>query len=497
MTRFTPLAPQEGHTLHSLVNPMVLDQLDTQQKVKMGFSSREELKLNQQDWLKKPSKKLTIKSKIYTFSNLVLHENRLLGKPKTANVFKKQDSLSSIYSEFGKTKYGFEDDKMTRAFRIKKDVTAKYKSNIQIEQRQKKIMNTKHLTNEELIVLNKDKLLAVVDNPNEPLKYCFVSREIEREYGGKISRVDVEFNIKVDEIVKKLRLNTAFKYIYLLSGAAVYELAHIPRTENIIVISLNFFGPLKLKVFLGNQTELATVENIIQNDLVRDFYEYGTKKDIVIYSKSHIGSRMASFVSGQKMTQEKYKDVLQIFDDGDQLNSEQLGKILETSTYTTSSLLNIYFSIIRPQNKNFSETITRFFPRKSTYIAEATPAQEQQTTSRTSFRYHDGEELSKTSTSYLDKVITERLDHQPVSETPEEREAKIQRYLEQNDHLTENERFSLYQAICDCYNAGLRGTEIEAEERDDNNALQNIGDDEDGLEAERLSSNYSCVEPSF
>jgi len=216
------------------------------------------------------------------------------------------------------------------------------------------------------------------------------------------------------------------------------------------------------------------VENIIQNDLVRDFYEYGTKKDIVIYSKSHIGSRMASFVSGQKLTQDKYKDVLQIFDTGDQLNSEQLGKILETST---------------PQNKNFSATITRFFPRKSTYIAEATPAQEQQTTSRTSFRYQEVEDLSKTSTSYLDKVITERWDNQPAAQTPEEREAKIQNYLEANDHLTENERFSLYQAICDCYNAGLRGTEIEAEERDDNNALQNIGDDEDGLEAKRLSSN--------
>lgn len=164
-------------------------------------------------------------------------------------MFRKQESLSSISSEFGQTKYGFEDDKMTRAFRIKKDVTAKYKSNIQIEQRQKKIMNTKHLTNEELIILNKDKLLAVVDNPNEPLKYCFVSREIEREYGGKISRVDVEFNIKLDEIVKKLRLGSAFKYIYLLSGVAVYELAHIPMTENIIIISTLLLESANLVIF--------------------------------------------------------------------------------------------------------------------------------------------------------------------------------------------------------------------------------------------------------
>jgi len=323
-------------------------------------------------------------------------------------------------------------------------------------------LNTKHLTNEELILQNKDKLLACVDygvDNTKPLKYCFVSREIEREYGGKISRVDVEFNIKVDEIVKKLRLPSSFKYLYLLSGIAVYELSHIPHTENIIIIS--------------DQTELMTVENIIQNDLVRDFYEYGTKKDVVIYSKSHIGSRMDSFVNNQKRTEDKYKNVLQIFDDGEQLNSDQLGQIIETS---------------KPQNNNLSSTLNKFF-RKKTVIVEASNAQENHGTSRSSFRqYQDVEDLSKTSTSYLDKIITERLDNQPPPENQQDKEARIQQYLEQNDNLTENERFTLYQAICECYNAGLRGTEIQPEERDDNNALQNIGDDEDGKEAERLSS---------
>ena len=50
-------------------------------------------------------------------------------------------------------------------------------------------------------------------------------------------RTDVEFNIKVDEVVKKLKLSSNFKYLYLLSGDPIFELGQIPQTESVIVIS--------------------------------------------------------------------------------------------------------------------------------------------------------------------------------------------------------------------------------------------------------------------
>jgi len=76
---------------------------------------------------------------------------------------------------------------------------------------------------------------------------------------------------------------------------------------------------------------LNTIEHIIHNELVRDFYEYGTQKDISIYSKSHIGSRMASIMQTKKMIEDKYNNVLQIFNNDDQLESDQLERILEAS----------------------------------------------------------------------------------------------------------------------------------------------------------------------
>ena len=49
-----------------------------------------------------------------------------------------------------------------------------------------------------------------------------------------------EFRVKIDEIKKKLQLPKNFCNIYLLNGQGIYELADIPKSENIIIISKNF-----------------------------------------------------------------------------------------------------------------------------------------------------------------------------------------------------------------------------------------------------------------
>jgi len=88
--------------------------------------------------------------------------------------------------------------------------------------------------------------------------------------------------------------------------------------------------------------------------------------------------------------------------------------------------------------------------------------------------------------SQIDRILTERLDNEmSQSEVGEE---KIQKYLEDERLLSENEKLKMYKEICKCYNEGLKEIEFEPEERDDNNALQNIGEDRNDFDLQRLSS---------
>ena len=55
------------------------------------------------------------------------------------------------------------------------------------------------------------------------------------------NNVSLEFKFKVDEIKEKLRLPRNLYHIYLLNGKSIFELAQIPRSESIIVISMIIF----------------------------------------------------------------------------------------------------------------------------------------------------------------------------------------------------------------------------------------------------------------
>ena len=70
----------------------------------------------------------------------------------------------------------------------------------------------------------------------------FICLILIKETGIKLAKrnINFEFRVKVDEIKKKLRLPQSFCNIYLLNGKSIYELAHIPKYENIIIISRKF-----------------------------------------------------------------------------------------------------------------------------------------------------------------------------------------------------------------------------------------------------------------
>jgi hypothetical protein len=83
---------------------------------------------------------------------------------------------------------------------------------------------------------------------------------------------------------------------------------------------------------IGNNIELVSIDKIIQHDLVRDFYEYGTKQGIEIYSKSHINSRMMSYLDAQQNIEAKCKEIIELLDDEQyQVQSEQIEKLAKLS----------------------------------------------------------------------------------------------------------------------------------------------------------------------
>ena len=99
------------------------------------------------------------------------------------NGFKKDNSFSSSFSALEMADL---DLKMTKTFRLKKDISTKYKSDIQTKEIEKKAATVKKLSNEELIMLNKDKLMVCVDNDEDitaQLQFCFVTRNIVNIFG--------------------------------------------------------------------------------------------------------------------------------------------------------------------------------------------------------------------------------------------------------------------------------------------------------------------------
>lgn len=101
-------------------------------------------------------------------------------KPKTPAG--RVDSLSSIPSqpseEVSQELKNLKNDKL---FRLKNDVAAKYKFKFHAEQKRKKILAQRILTNEEIIMMNKDKVLVCVDENQSDvnkLRYCFVTRHV-------------------------------------------------------------------------------------------------------------------------------------------------------------------------------------------------------------------------------------------------------------------------------------------------------------------------------
>jgi len=121
--------------------------------------------------------------------------------------------------------------------------------------------------------------------------------------------------------------------LYLLDGSSVFDLERIPSQENVIILSKHLLKKnLSIIFTIGKARELESIDGIMENELVRSFYEYGGKKDLKIYSKSHIRSRMASLMETEEEMEKKMKEVLTMLDaKKQQLDSEELERILTES----------------------------------------------------------------------------------------------------------------------------------------------------------------------
>jgi len=204
-------------------------------------------------------------------------------------------------------------------FIVNNDVPTKNKMKVKdIEQRN--LQKKKFSENERIIIENKENIMVCLDDENkfEQVKYCFVSRQIEKPNDFVVkhgNRVDVEFNIKLTEIRKKLGISLEYRFMYLLNGNSIFDFEKIPFQENVIIVS--------------KRKEIESIEGIMDHELIRDFYEYGSKHGIKIYSRSHIKSRMNSILDAGQEMERKYQEILTMFEQGHskQVNSEDLARL--------------------------------------------------------------------------------------------------------------------------------------------------------------------------
>lgn len=53
------------------------------------------------------------------------------------------------------------------------------------------------------------------------------------------TKAEIEFNMKVNEVQRKLKLGSQYRFLYLLNGTSVFELSKIPRRENVVILSIS------------------------------------------------------------------------------------------------------------------------------------------------------------------------------------------------------------------------------------------------------------------
>ena len=95
---------------------------------------------------------------------------------------------------------------------------------------------------------------------------------------------------------------------------------------------------------LGKRKDIESIEGIMDHELIRDFYEYGSKRNIKIYTRSHIKSRMNSILENGQDMEKKYNEILNMFEQGTgggkQVGSEELARLVHASKFENIFQLN-------------------------------------------------------------------------------------------------------------------------------------------------------------
>jgi len=248
--------------------------------------------------------------------------------------------------------------------------------------------------------------------------------------------------------------------MYLLNGNSIFDFEKIPLQENVILVS--------------KRKEIESIEGIMDHELIRDFYEYGGKQGIKIYSRSHIKSRMNSILEAGQEMERKYHEILTMFEQGNkQVNSEDLARLV----------------VVAPRNPNqgdfgyvfqaFKEEEEDSIPNetKGSYHHETNQIKLKRTTSETPTLNGS---LSK---SHMDKIITLGSSSEEVSQNE-----KIEAYIQDTKLLTGGEKYQTYKEILNHYKS-LQHVNMVLEESDDQFAANGVTEeDEETKHAEKIAN---------
>jgi len=323
-------------------------------------------------------------------------------------------------------------------FIVNNDVPTKNKMKVR-EIEEKNLRNRKLTENERIILQNKENIMVCLDDESrfEQVKYCFVSREIEKPIDFNMkqgNRVEIEFNIKLTEIRKKLGISLQYRFMYFLNGNAIFDFDKIPVQENVIIIS--------------KKKDIDSIEGIMDHELIRDFYEYGSKRNIKIYTRSHIKSRMNSIIENGQEMDRKYNEILNMFEQGNgkQVGSEELARLVVASKNSSMQASN---------NNNFAHVFKAFQEEEQDVLNEikespepGSPIGSQNAHLMRSTPTLNGSLLSA-SKSQIDKIITNGLSTEETIKNDFERE--IEAYIQDKKLLTAGEKLQSYKEIIKHY----------------------------------------------
>jgi len=328
-------------------------------------------------------------------------------------------------------------------FVVNNDVPTKNKMRVkEIEQRN--LRSRKLTENERVILQNKENIMVCLDDESrfEQVKYCFVSREIEKPVDFNMrhgNRVEVEFNIKLTEIRKKLGISLQYRFMYLLNGNAIFDFENIPVQENVVIIS--------------KKKDIDSIEGIMDHELIRDFYEYGSKNNIKIYTRSHIKSRMNSIIENGQEMDKKYNEILNMFEQGcgKQFGSEELARLVvasKNSSMQTSNNNNFMHVLKAFQEEEHTDVLNEIKESPEGYEAATPLAVQNLMRSNTRSPTLNGSLLSA-SKSQIDKILTNGPSTEETIKNDYERE--IEAYVQDKKLLTGGGKLQAYKEIIKHY----------------------------------------------